>query len=263
MGSATNQAIIAGREALAQVKGDAFALGVELFAARDAIAESAQLVTALTGAAVAPAAKTALVERAFAGLSVEARSVLLSVAGSRWSRPEDLLTGLEELGIRAVASSAGDGTAVIEELAAFQKAVTEDPELEYAVGSALVSGAEKSAVVERLLTGKTSPQTVAILAALVARADGRRIGAMLKLAAALVADQAGKVVATVSTAQPLSTAQADAIRATVAGSEQRDVVLTQVIDPTVIGGARVVIGDRVIDGTVASRLNDLRLALAG
>jgi F-type H+-transporting ATPase subunit delta len=35
------------------------------------------------------------------------------------------------------------------------------------------------------------------------------------------------------------------------------------IDPTVIGGLRVQIGEDVIDGTVASRLADLRLQLAG
>ena len=39
--------------------------------------------------------------------------------------------------------------------------------------------------------------------------------------------------------------------------------LNVVVDPDVIGGIRVEIGDDVIDGTVASRLDDARRKLAG
>jgi F-type H+-transporting ATPase subunit delta len=41
------------------------------------------------------------------------------------------------------------------------------------------------------------------------------------------------------------------------------VTLNLVVDPTVVGGVRVEIGDDVIDATVSSRLNDLRQRLAG
>ena len=43
----------------------------------------------------------------------------------------------------------------------------------------------------------------------------------------------------------------------------RPVHLNVVVDPEVIGGMRVEIGDDVIDGTVASRLDDARRRLAG
>ena len=48
-----------------------------------------------------------------------------------------------------------------------------------------------------------------------------------------------------------------------AGSTAATVHLNVVVDPDVIGGMRVEIGDDVIDGTVASRLDDARRRLAG
>src|SRR5690606_37879657 len=143
-------------------------------------------------------AKSALVDRVFTGLRGETRAVLQRVVAARWSTPDDMLAGLEELAVLAIAGS-GDADQLIAELAAFQRAVSADPELEYAVGSALVAGESKGAVVERLLAGKATPQTIAILSALVARADGRRIGGLIKRASDLVADQGGRVVATVRT----------------------------------------------------------------
>jgi len=263
MGSATTQAIAAGRAALAEAKGDTLDLGRELFAARDVIAETATLKGALADAAASAEAKQALVDRVFRASTADTRAVLRASAGARWSSADDLLTGLEELGIRAVAASVGDGQTVIEELAAFQKAVSADPDLEYAVGSALVPGGQKAQVVEKLLGGKASAATTTILAALVRRAAGRRIGDLIKRASTLVAAQADRAVATVQTAAPLTAEQSARIRAALSKAEGREVVLTELVDPSVIGGVRVVIGDRVIDGSVATRLNDLRLALAG
>lgn len=42
-----------------------------------------------------------------------------------------------------------------------------------------------------------------------------------------------------------------------------EVALNVVVDPDIVGGLRIEIGDDVIDATVSSRLNDLRQRLAG
>ena len=44
---------------------------------------------------------------------------------------------------------------------------------------------------------------------------------------------------------------------------EREIHLNVVVDPDVIGGIRVEIGDDVIDGTVSSRLDEARRRLAG
>ena len=42
----------------------------------------------------------------------------------------------------------------------------------------------------------------------------------------------------------------------------RELRLNEVIDPAVVGGVRIVVGDEVVDATAASRLADLRRKLA-
>ncbi len=64
------------------------------------------------------------------------------------------------------------------------------------------------------------------------------------------------------TAAPITPAQLDRLRASLAKSYGRDLEINQVIDPSIIGGIRVQIGDDVIDGSVSTRINDLRLQLA-
>ena len=90
----------------------------------------------------------------------------------------------------------------------------------------------------------------------------RRIAELLRDAASVVADEAGLSVATVTTAQEISPAQLDRLAKSLAGSYGRELRINHVIDPSIVGGIRVQLGDEVIDGTVATRINELRLQLA-
>lgn len=264
MGSATREALSAARAALAADGGtDGLATGEQLFEAARVIGDSAQLRNALADPAADPAAKTALVGTVFSSLSAPAKKALSAIVGSRWSTQDDLLAGIEEIGIRAVASSAPEGTSIDDELFTFGTAVSSDAELELAVGSKLGSAAAKSALVTKLLKGKASAQTLAIVDHVVQQPRGRRIGELLRHAASIVADEAGLAVATVTTATPLSQAHLERLRAGLAKTYGRDLTLNEVVDPSIIGGVRVQIGDDVIDGSIASRLNDLRLQLVG
>ena len=66
-----------------------------------------------------------------------------------------------------------------------------------------------------------------------------------------------------TTAKPLDAAHAERLERGLSQQFGRDLRINQVIDPAVIGGLRVQIGDEVIDGTVATKLSLLRLQLAG
>jgi len=262
MGSATTQALATTTAELTAAKVSDLSVARELFAAAREIADSAQLSGALSSWGAPAAARAQVASAVFAGFSAPTVRLLTSAVSQRWSSAEDLISGIEELAIRAVALGAPT-TDVEGELFQVARTVAANPELELALGSRLGDAAAKGALIEKLLGGRASEATVLITSQLVQQPRERRVRYLLNRALKLVADQRGNAVATVRVANVLDAAQQDRLAAALSARYGTDVTLNVVIDPTVIGGARVEIGDDVIDATVSSRINDLRQRLAG
>ncbi len=262
MGSASRAALEAAKSALASAKGVTRATGEQLLSAGRDIAGSPQLRALLADPSVETAEKTGLIGRIFRSLDATSAALLGTLAGTRWSNSDQLIDGIEQIGIRAIAVSSPDAD-IENELFAFSRAVSSDPDLELAVGSKLGDPAGKAALVDTLLKRKADAGTLAIVRHLVQTPRGRRIGELLASAAAIVADASGGIVANVTAAAPLSAAQLDSLASTLKAQYGREPRIAVRGDPAEIGGLRVQVGDDVIDGTIASRLSDLRLQLAG
>lgn len=263
MGSASREALAAAKQQLASAKGVTLASGEQLLAAGRAIDSSPQLRSVLTDPAIESTRIAELIGSLFGSLDATTTALLTGLVSSRWSNPDELTDGIEELGIRTIALAAGPDAGIEAELFAFGRAVSSDNELELAVSSKLGADEAKTALVAALLGGKAAPATVAIVSHLVQSPRGRRIGALLSGAAAIVADAAGALVATVTSAVPLSGSQLTTLEKTLGARHGKTLRVNLIIDPTIVGGLRVQIGDDVIDGTIASRLADLRIRLAG
>ena len=264
MGSASKAASAASRSALARATALSFDQADELFTAERIIEGSSMLLGLLSDSAVAGDTKRAALTAVFGKtLSGEALSLVTEVVSHRWSSDDDLLAGLEDLGLRAMAASAPEGVDLIAEIFGFSAAVASSPELELALGSKLTPASAKAELVSRLLSGKVSESTLAIVRHLVQVPRGRRVHALVADATSTIADASGAVVATVTTAHALDAAQQERLAASLAATRGHAVRIHSRVDPALIGGVRVQIGNDIIDGSVATKIHDLRLQLAG
>lgn len=261
MSAATRASTAVGLEALAAVKRPSADLGDQLLAAARAIASSKHLVSVLADVSVPAAQRVAIVGTAFAALGPQARSVLQALASGRWSGPDDLVGAVEETGIRALASQkSADG--LESELFTVLRTIGSDGRLELALGGATSPIAARLALVDRLLVG-ANPATRSVLRHVVQLPRGRKPVEALQHAQSIVAATRDRLVAVVQVASPLTTAQSAVLATRLESGYGRKISINQVVDPDLVGGVRITIGDEVIDGTVRARLDDLRLRLAG
>jgi F-type H+-transporting ATPase subunit delta len=241
-------------------------LGTALFSASTVLAGQPALRRALTDPSAELPARTGLAEAVFGKhLPAAATTVVSSAAGQRWASSADLAEALEQLGVVAVVKAAdrdGAGDRVEAELFAFGRTITENPDLRSALSDPARPDADKQALVRRLLDGKVDPRTLVLV-------EQASTGAHLTLTNALdtfvelAARTRGRVVALVRVAQPLAEDEEKRLAAALSAQYDRAVHLNTVVDPSVIGGIHVSVGDEVIDGTLSSRLEEASRRLAG
>ena len=77
------------------------------------------------------------------------------------------------------------------------------------------------------------------------------------------ARQRQRIVAEVRVAQPLDAEQQRRLAAALTALKGRNVRLNVAVDPAILGGVHVTVGDEVIDGTVAARLEQARRTMLG
>jgi F-type H+-transporting ATPase subunit delta len=263
MGAQTRQSLDLARTLLAGKTAGGRELAAHVFAAAVGLSSSPALRQALCDSASEVKTRQALATKAFASLSTDAKKLVGELVAMRWSRPEDLQAGLEDLGIRLCAATAAPSTDVVGELLAVSELIHSDPELELAMGSKRVPYQHKNTLLARLLGKKVSAETLAIVQHLVSDPRGRRIGAMLARAADTVADHHGRGLAVVTVAKDLSAQQRTSIEKLLHAHYGKDHYVAQVTNPELIGGLKIRVGDDVIDGSIATRLQDVRTQLAG
>jgi F-type H+-transporting ATPase subunit delta len=262
MGSATRESVSAAIAVLNAQGALDLATGEQLLSAALTVEGSPHLRSALADDASDPADRTAIVHKLFGGYTKPAQLVLESLVTGRWSSPEELVGGIEQLGIRALAESAPKDVSITDELFAFSTAVSSNADLELALGSKLGAVEGRLSLVARLLDGKVSKQTVTILSALIAQPRGRRIAELVRHATTIVAEQSASTIATITVAKSLEPAQIARLEKALSAQYGGSIRINEVVDPSILGGMRVQIGDEIIDGTISNRLTDLRLRLA-
>ena len=245
---------------------DGAAVGNSLFAAADALRDSPALRRAVTDPSAEAQAKASLARGVFGShLDAAATDLVAEAASQRWAASGDLAVALEHLGVVALvkaADRAGEGDRLEAELFQFGRAVAENPDLRDALSDPGRSVADKQGLVRSLVAGKAAAGALRLAERSVTGVHltvHRAIEEYIKLAA----QARDRLVALVRVARPLAEGEQGRLAEVLANQYDRPVHLNVVVDPSVLGGISVEIGDQVIDGTISSRLDDARRRLAG
>jgi F-type H+-transporting ATPase subunit delta len=241
-------------------------VGDELFAVVRLLDSEHGLRRALADPTKAPQEKAAVARRLLHGkVSERTEDLVAGAAAARWATPGDMADAVEQLAIEALTLAAqfGDTLDDLEDdLFRFSRLVAGQPGLREAlIGPVSVDG--KGALLTSLLTGKVSSPSLSLMTQVLTHPRGRSPQAALDLCAQIAARRREQLIAVVRVASDLTAAQRRRLTSSLAAAYGRGIHLNVVLDPAVIGGMSVQIGDELIDGTAASRLAAVRRKLAG
>jgi F-type H+-transporting ATPase subunit delta len=243
---------------------DSARTGEQLFGVARTLRTEPALRRVATDVSVEADAKADLVGRVFGNAIGEvALAVVTEAVRRRWAVSSELPGVLEQLGVVALVRSAGAKSEQISgELFSLGRLIEANPDLRGALADSSRSAADKVGLLRGLLDGKVLPATLTLVEHAVSSATGTVEKALADFQQVAAAVQ-GEMLATVRAARELSDADRERLSKALGQQYGRNVRLQVVIDPELVGGLRVEIGDDVIDGTVSSRLDDARRRLAG
>ncbi len=162
------------------------------------------------------------------------------------------------LALARKASATDEWAALIHAIA---NAVEQDVTLRRFLAAPQVSAADKNAVLAKGLTGKAPPMFIRFLQKLVTNRRQTLIPEVATEFGNLLDAEEGRVHARVTVARALSDEDQRAIAAQLSRALGKTVVPHVAVNPAILGGLVVRIGDTVMDGSVRRRLGVLRSAM--
>jgi F-type H+-transporting ATPase subunit delta len=132
------------------------------------------------------------------------------------------------------------------------------PEVQPVVDSPAVPSADRLAVVGKLLEGRVRPGAIRLVSLLVQRGRAREIPRVSEQYQRQLNAHRAVVVATVTSAAPLTSDETAEIRTRVEAMAGSTIDLHTAVDPALLGGLTVQIGDRLLDASIRGRLERLR-----
>lgn len=246
---------------------DRSTLSEDLFAVTSVIDGNASLRRALADPSGEGDAKQGLADRLFGGkIGAAAQSVIGTAAAQRWADERDLSDTLESTAVASLLAKAeaeGRIDAVEDELFRFERIVAGDPALRDTLGSRNTDGAGKAGIVRTLLEGKAQAETIRLAEQAVKAPRGRRLDRVLDSYLTLAAKRRHQLTALVTVATALTEQQSARLRSQLEAMYGKAVKLNTVLDPHVLGGIRVQVGDEIMDGTISRRIDEARRHVTG
>jgi ATP synthase F0 subunit b/ATP synthase F1 delta subunit len=207
------------------------------------------------------APRVRLIERLVSGKVADPTlDVLRAAVSERWSANSDLVDAIEHVSRQAlleVAEREDQVDEVEDQLFRFSRVVDAQPRLGILLGDYAAPAEGRIALLRKVLdssSGGVNKLAIALLSQTVELLRGEPAEEAMKFLAEVAVARRGEVVAEVSAAAELSDAQRTRLTEVLSRIYGHPVTVQLQIDPELLGGLLISVGDEVVDGTLSSRL---------
>jgi len=151
--------------------------------------------------------------------------------------------------------------AMVQEAQGLLELMQTQPDLRNLLSSRALNSGQRSSAVDRLFKGNISDTLYRLLQVMNRKDRLGSLEAVLNTYLALVAQARGEVDVDVFVAEALSQSAGGDVAESIGSAVNKKVRLRQHVDPELIGGLKVRVGDRLIDGSVATQLRIIKRRL--
>lgn len=148
---------------------------------------------------------------------------------------------------------------VMKDMEAFQSLCEENRDMVLMLRNPIIASLKKRDILKKIFDKKVDKLTMAIFEIITKKGREQYLPEIAAAFKSQYYDKKGIVESSVTTVVPLSAAVKKELNAVVEKLTGKKVVLTEQIDPELIGGLVLKIGDRQIDDSVSGKLRELRL----
>lgn len=175
---------------------------------------------------------------------------------------QDRITGYAN-GILELAKAEGELERVESELFTIAQALDGSPELRSTLTDPQLPMEKKQALVDDLIGGRASSLSVDLVQLIVSQGRASELSDIARAVVEAAAASRDKAVAEVRSAVPLDEETIERLTVALGRATGKSVEVKVVVDESVIGGIVARVGDIVIDGSLARRVDSLRQAVEG
>ncbi len=242
-------------------------LGGELAELHELLAGEHVLRKHLSEPSSTPEAKRGIAGAVLSGkIGGDTLGLVAEIVARRWSRGSDFLGGIEHFARLAVLVSAerdGRVDEVEDELFRFSRMLSSESRLRALLSDTTVAAERRGELLDGLLAGQVAAQTTQLLAQAIRVPRGVSLDVLVGELAEQAAARRDESVVHVTAAAPLSGQQRQRLTDVLSRIYARNLSVQVEIDPDVLGGLVIRMGDEVIDGSMASRLAKASRELPG
>ena len=247
---------------LRDTREDAWRIGNELFTITKVLDDSIQLERALTDPSRPVADKVAVLKELLGdNAHPMTMEIMTDLVSRRWSRARDIANAVEDFGVDAMMyyADATDATLQVSiELSELHSALLNLPVVRAKLCDYQATSEARVKLFREVFSGKTlNKVTMRLAEHATCNLRRRRYLETIQWLINKFSRHMGESMVTVTTATPLKKEQIKRLVEVYSAKVGRQVHINSVVDPTVLGGMRIQVGDEVTDNTVVAQLQNL------